>query len=186
MKYSSKLFRGDDGLYKSLSSSCSNYFEFGAGDSTVWMSFNTSASIRSVDTSHQHGNTVRSLVNRKVDLTVIDVGPLQDWGRPTGYSRREEFSKYIFSYSAGSDGTWPDLVLIDGRFRVACFLATIREAPEGTLILFDDFKSRSYYHLVQEWIKPVKYCGEQALFMVDTLDRSELDEEINRFTYVMD
>jgi hypothetical protein len=36
----------------------------------------------------------------------------------------------------------PDLVLIDGRFRLACFLHPLLAAAPGTPILFDDYTNR--------------------------------------------
>lgn len=150
------------------------------------MTHNSATEIRSIETSRAHADLVRASLAREVDLVVVDVGPVEEWGRPVGYSCRGMFRSYFESYARNDDGIWPDLVLIDGRFRVACFLSTLRVAPIGTRILFDDYKYRAHYHLVEEWVKPVDFCGEQALFIVDSFDQSGLDEEIERFAYVMD
>jgi hypothetical protein len=186
MDYSYALFRGDDRMFKTLSWSCSSYFEFGSGDSTIWMSCNSSSHIRSIETSRAHANLVRAGLSREIDLEVADIGPVEEWGRPVGYSRREMFRSYCESFVPNDDGIWPDLVLIDGRFRVACFLATLRVAPVGTRILFDDFKHRAFYHVVEDWVNPVDFCGEQALFVVDSFDQSNIEQELDRFIYVMD
>jgi aminoglycoside N3'-acetyltransferase len=41
-------------------------------------------------------------------------------------------------------------VLIDGRFRVACFLATCASIKKETTVLFDDYESRTHYHLAEK------------------------------------
>lgn len=47
-----------------------------------------------------------------------------------------------------------DLLAIDGRFRVQCFLYSLINADEGTILLFDDYCDRPYYHIVEEIIEP--------------------------------
>ena len=82
-----------------------------------------------------------------------------------------------------------DLVLIDGRYRVACFLTSIKNCKLGTKIIFDDYKSRPHFHIVEEFIEPVRYYGDQAVFEINSkenLDMSKLDELIGKFEYVMD
>ena len=83
----------------------------------------------------------------------------------------------------------PDLVLIDGRFRVASFLTSLRECKVGTKIIFDDYEFRAHYHIVEDFIKPDRIFGPQAIFEVtskDNLNFSALDKLINKFEYVMD
>jgi len=81
----------------------------------------------------------------------------------------------------------PDLVLIDGRFRVACFLHSLLNAEPGTRIIFDDYNNRPHYHLVEEFCPTEEREGRQALFLVpDQLDRSAIVAEEERFLYVRD
>lgn len=44
-----------------------------------------------------------------------------------------------------------DLVLIDGRFRVACCLKCYDIIKDNCLIAFDDFLDRPHYHIVLEY-----------------------------------
>ena len=48
----------------------------------------------------------------------------------------------------------PDLVLIDGRFRVACFIASCVYAQNPISIIFDDFVKREQYHIVKKIVEP--------------------------------
>ena len=79
----------------------------------------------------------------------------------------------------------PDLVLIDGRFRVACFLHSLLAAAPATPILFDDYTNRPHYHLVEEFCPIAETEGRQALFRVPAeLDREAIGRELEGFLMV--
>ena len=81
----------------------------------------------------------------------------------------------------------PDLVLIDGRFRVFCFLTTVKLAPVGTKILFDDYINRPLYHVVEEFCEKIETCGRQALFEVSQSAKKKVtDETLTTFQNVID
>jgi hypothetical protein len=117
----------------------------------------------------------------------VDLGELGDWGRPVTYSHRRNFAEY-------TDWMWlqkthPDVVLIDGRFRVCCFLTTLRHAAEGTKILFDDYVNRKHYHIVEEFVERSEVCGRQCLFVVPprgNVNLEEVDKQIDAFRNVFD
>jgi hypothetical protein len=108
-------------------------------------------------------------------------------GRPLGYTRLENFNDY-------TDWIWmndkkPNLVLVDGRFRVCCFLTSLIFAEKGTKIFFDDYTNRPHYHFVEKFIKPSETCGRQALFIVPkrgVLDIRGIKEAIVKFRFVFD
>jgi hypothetical protein len=186
------LFAGHDALFKSLAADCRTYFEYGCGASTVWMADNTTAKIFATDTSSEWIDTVwdrvpRDAVNR-LHLTHIDLGELKKWGRPISYADRDRFHDYT-SQMWRQRSVEPDLVLIDGRFRVCCFLTSLRHARPGTRIVFDDYMDRPHYHLVEEFVTRADCCGRQVLFIVpekDALNADRLDAEIAAFQNVMD
>ena len=63
-------------------------------------------------------------------------------------------------------GVQPDLVLVDGRFRVACFLYSLLHMKAGGVILWDDYTNRPEYHSVERFLKPVAYHDEMAVFQI--------------------
>lgn len=181
------LFDGDDALFLERAGRSRVYGEYGCGASTIWMATHSSALIQSVDTSADWIAQVRRCTAgaaRPPRLTHVDLGPLGDWGRPLGYAARRLIPSYL---EAPWQGEAPDLVLIDGRFRVACFLHGLLEAAPGTGLLFDDYADRPHYHLVEEFCPPLERCGRQALFEVPaSLPRERIVAERDRFLYVMD
>ena len=83
----------------------------------------------------------------------------------------------------------PDFVLIDGRFRVASFLTSIKFCDDGCKIIFDDYANRPHYHVVEEIIKPIKIFGNQALFEIkdrNSLQENEIDQLLTSFEHVRD
>ena len=185
-----KLFDGDDSLFKDLLKNSKNYGEYGCGLSTEWVLNNTNANILSVDSSKEWIDKISSKnveYKKRLKLQHIDLGKVENWGRPVGYEKSYNFINY-FKWIWTQD-ILPDTVLIDGRFRVCCFLTSIKYANENTKIIFDDYNNRPYYHVVEKFVKKEQTCGRQALFIVKNKNDINIDLlniEINNFHYVMD
>ena len=180
------LFDGDDYLFKSYLKNCNIYFEYGVGASTIWVLENTSSRIISVDTDKKWIDKIDISKNKKrIDINWINLGEIENWGRPKTYAYRKKFIDYI-------SNVWTfklkaDVILIDGRFRVACFLYSLINAKDGSIIIFDDYVNRTYYHVVEEVLEAYKYCGRQALFKVPKVFNKQLAQELlNNFIYVLD
>ena len=147
------LFDGSDSqLFKQLARECNQYFEWGCGKSTVWVAENSDCNITSVDTSSEWLNATRLEVgDRRIVQNHVDLGPLGGWGWPVDYSRMTDFSDYTTAISC-LEGS-PDLVLIDGRFRVCCFLNALLDCDVNTPIVFDDYIPRAHYHIVEQLLE---------------------------------
>ena len=99
-------------------------------------------------------------------LLHCDFGQVGPWGFPAGVDRFRGFHQYACAPwdAAQTGGHTPDLVLVDGRFRVACFLYSLVCARPGTVILFDDYADRPQYHVVEEFCLPIARAGRLARF----------------------
>jgi hypothetical protein len=101
-----------------------------------------------------------------------DIGATKEWGKP-------DFEKEPYSDARGALmvkapglpwpimnklGVSPDTILIDGRFRVACFLACWANIQKPTTLVFDDYAERSGYHIVEKLVKPVELIDRAAIF----------------------
>ncbi len=183
-----RLFDGKDLLFKRLARGCVRYGEYGCGASTLWMSRNTEAAIHTVDTSKDWIEFCRKKISRGgTSLDWIDCGEVGKWGRPIGYAKRDQFVQYAKSIWNGVDK--PDLVLIDGRFRVLCLLVSLKHAKPGVNIIFDDYMDRPIYHVVEEFVSRQEVFGRQCHFVVPSeqeIDGDKLDWFIEKFEYVMD
>lgn len=98
-----------------------------------------------------------------------DIGPTKEWGNPADRSKVHLWPRYcsdVWARITRERLPQPDVVLIDGRFRVACLLATVLMARPGTRILFDDYFDRPAYHRVEQWVMPIGRAGRMAEFIV--------------------
>ena len=180
------LFDGDDKLFKSYLKNCELYFEYGVGASTRWVLENTNSNIIAVDTDKEWIDFVKDEVDSlRIKLIWVNLGDLTNWGRPNSYKYRHSFIDYV-------GGVWnlkkqADVVLIDGRFRVACFMYSLLHSKTGSLIIFDDYFDRSWYHIVEEIISLYDKCGRQAVFKVPKVyDKNLTLDLLNKFLYVFD
>lgn len=101
-------------------------------------------------------------------LLYADVGPVDQWGFPTAIPLGTAAGDYALGVwrRLGADGASPDVVLVDGRFRVACFLASLLRARPGTRIMFDDYLDRAYYRVVDAVVSPTAFHDRTAEFVV--------------------
>ena len=174
-------------LISSALSKCKIYAEFGAGASTLVASEKENIkSIASAETDAIWADFLLDEIGtRKLKVVLVDLGPVGNWGRPIGYSRADKFELYFKAPFRSIRS--PDLVYIDGRFRVACFLTTLLFAKPGTTVIFDDYVDRPHYHIVEKIVIPEVIRGRQAQFSVGSdLNRSQVEDLLQKFIYVMD
>tara|TARA_B100000900_G_C20587824_1_gene720383 strand:- start:1423 stop:2064 length:642 start_codon:yes stop_codon:yes gene_type:complete len=183
------LFDGNDKLFKNIlrKKVTKIYAEYGCGKSTNWVLKNTNTKVIAVDTSLEWVKEVKKRNSENLKIHYSDCGEVGAWGAPIDYSKCDNFSDYTDFIWKQADK--PDVVLIDGRFRVCCFLTSLKHANEGTKILFDDYINRPHYHIVERYVPRMKVDGRQCLFVVpkkSEIDLEQLDKDIKAFRYVID
>jgi len=164
------------------------FLEYGAGGSSVMAARSAVEKIYSVESDPAFLRAVQEKIagigiqpNRYVPLHV-DIGPTGAWGHPSS----KEFSHRWPHYPQApwdrlkQDQKKPDLILIDGRFRVATLLASLLHAPAGCTILFDDYADRAWYHAVETFLKPRRLAGRMAEFVVPETKPAGLGEAIQQ------
>ena len=181
-----RLFDGDDLIYKELASELfdggGHYVEFGVGASTIWLSNNSNAEVHGVDSSKEWIDFVKARINSQTaQFHHIDLGPLGSHGTPITYDRLGSFESY--SNSIWSQTANAKLVLVDGRFRVACFIKALMNTSFGTNIIFDDYFSRPQYSIVENLLLPTNRCGDQAIFQNQQIDQKLANELYNCFKF---
>lgn len=171
--------------FREKAAASGSYAEFGSGQSTVFMAGYSLATIRSIETDRKWIELVEKSCPRPVELVHVDLGPIRSWGRPEGYTHSAHFDDYFSAPFAG--GFSPDLILIDGRFRVACFAKSLLLAKPGTTIVVDDYVDRAQYHVVEEVVKP-DYVGDRQAFFTrpKRIPRAKVQKLLDKFECVMD
>ena len=168
------------------------FVEYGSGASTVYaINVLDVHTVISVDTDQRWLTEVGGQLDRPKDCNLIhcDLGEVGEWGRP---ATDKHFRRY-FSYSqapwlkAHKLGVTPDVVLIDGRFRVASFLASLMHSRPGTPILFDDYANRPAYHIVESFCPLVRLAGRMAVFTShDRYHHGAIAANLARYSVIAD
>ncbi|HEX8206168.1 MAG TPA: hypothetical protein VF587_08925 [Solirubrobacteraceae bacterium] len=145
--------------------------EFGAGGSTLLAARLGVRDVVSIESDRAFLDDVAGQVaaiggRTRLHPVHVDIGPTGAWGRPRDESRFAAWHRYP---QAGYDELRSrrlkaDVILVDGRFRVACLLAGLLAAAPGTRLLFDDYTTRSKYHVVERFVKPDAVVDRAALF----------------------
>lgn len=107
--------------------------------------------------AHPHAN---------FSVQYVDIGPTKAWGKPSNAQGYGRYSRYPSSVWDLVQFKQPDVVLVDGRFRVACFLTTLFRTKKPVTLLFDDYTGRINYHWIEKYVKPSQIAGRMARFEI--------------------
>jgi len=148
-------------FYKYLDK-CINYFEYGSGGSTVQASIRPNIkSIISVESDIEWYNKIKNLVdNVHYIYNDMNVKP-NTWGHPG--NNATSLQKINYSEHFKKLGKDSDLILIDGRFRVACCLKCFDTMKDDCIMLFDDFLDRKYYHIVLNYFTIIEKTNDNRM-----------------------
>lgn len=106
----------------------------------------------------------------------VDVGATGAWARPKTAKAWKRFHTYPLQVWDEPFFEQPDVILIDGRFRIACFVTACLRVRKPTIVLFDDYLDRPHYHVVERLLTPSSYIGRMARFDVQPMDDIPRDE----------
>lgn len=149
------------------------YLEFGMGGSTTLAARMGVPNVISVDSSKEWIDSISSQISQieqtgRIQLLHANLGETGAWGYPIDSNNIANWPSYYTGAWAAvrAKGVDPDLVLIDGRFRIPCFLYSLLHLKGGATILWDDYKPRPEYHLIEKHLKPIEFYGGMAAFKV--------------------
>lgn len=100
-----------------------------------------------------------------VEILCSDIGPTRDWGHPVDERAWKRFARYPLEVWDMPGLPHPDVVLVDGRFRAGCALATAFRISRPVTLYFDDYTNRPRYHEVETFLgAPERVVGRMARF----------------------
>ncbi len=145
--------------------------EYGAGGSTVLASEMTGKTITSVETDAKWVALMENwFAHNKAasqpDIIWANIGETKDWGRPKSDMHWRDYAKYPLDIWLLEDVPHPDVVLVDGRFRTGCVLATAFNCTKKTRVLVDDYARRDSYHAVEKIVGAPRLIGRMAEFEI--------------------
>jgi hypothetical protein len=181
------MSRREVSLYRTLVRGRNAIVEFGAGASTMLAIKHSLAQIYSVDSSKDcidqllKFRAVRlAIAQRRLYLHHADIGPVRHWGKPLISPSYENAACYYSAIWDKFDNRTIDLVLIDGRFRVACIIETLRHSPTTTIAIHD-FWNRPHYQVVLPALSCIERVDTMGVFVAaPDLSAEFLDGEFAR------
>ncbi len=142
--------------------------EYGSGGSTV-LAAEAGAEVWSVESDAALAQMMRDWfaahpAKGRVHVLHTDIGPTRDWGHPADESAVRQWPDYALKVWEMPGFRHPDLVLVDGRFRLACFLTVAYRISRPVTLFFDDYVPRPAYHKAAALVAPAEIIGRMARF----------------------
>lgn len=146
--------------------------EYGSGGSTRLGSQMPGKYILSVESDRDWARNLRreiaaSKPRSPVTIYHADIGVTADWGRVVDERGWRQYHRYPNSIWDEPFFRHPDVILIDGRFRVACLMTAVLRIERPVLVLFDDYEDRTKYQLAEAVVRPQRLVGRMAEFRLE-------------------
>jgi hypothetical protein len=169
----------ESAVFETFLSSSKIYLEFGCGTSTRMACSHVKDKIFSVDNNPLWVKKIRSsaelkedIASSKLQLIYINTGPVGPWGFPETDSSHAMWPEYYLKPWTIIESR-PDTVFVDGRFRLACALASLLSQPSPFDLLIHDYKPNRQYNRIEAILGSPTLVGRLAHFQCSTWSRSE-------------
>jgi hypothetical protein len=169
-----KMDNDEKSLFEKYIQPSKFYLEFGCGGSSIQALRQSNAIIHSVESDREWVREMKRLwyvkfqLLRRLSIHYSNIGPTRKWGNPKTMKYRNRFPAYSAGVFKKINPQKIDLVLIDGRFRVACVLQTIINCSgnKGLRIMIHDFYNRPQYHIVLKYLTEIEKAGNLGVFAI--------------------
>ena len=157
------------------------YFEYGSGSSTL-VANELNKKFVSIELDKKYYLELKKKVKND-QVKFFNIGPVGEFSYPI-FKLKKKIVNYINSIDTYlSDEDYPDLILIDGRFRIACCLNILKHIQKKSLkvlILLDDYEKRESYKILNKFFK-IKSIGRMAV--LKALKKRVSDKTLNEYLY---
>ncbi len=157
------------------------YLEYGSGSSTL-LAKKLNKKFISIETDKSFYSFLK---NKGIhQITYSDIGPTKYYSIPIlpSFIIKKKIKKYARQINSMSKNLkfFPDLILIDGRFRVYVAIQVIifcikNISYNKIVIIIDDFKFRKEYHILKKLIK-IKLVGRFGVIEITKKDKVNLNK----------
>ena len=181
-----------------------NYFEFGSGGSTVYAIKNNIENIESVETDNDWVNRIKKdpLVSNKLKEKKLKIHmfPLNfEWTKAVSW--KPNYKKYLKTCDKSNWNNYSkiirkcdlklDLVLVDGRFRVASCLETIKKVDNNCFILIHDYRQQKSatsirgYEFVEKYLDIIEFKDNLYVFKKkQNINFMELEMDLEKYNTI--
>jgi hypothetical protein len=159
------------------------YFEYGSGGTTYQASIRDNIKkIYSVESDTEWQEKLKhNIKNQIITYIFNEMGTRPNtWGNPGKDAtdiQKINYSNHIIKLNKEEQNSI-DLVLIDGRFRVACCLKCYDIIKDNCLIAFDDFLDRPQYHIVLDYFNIVEKTQDNRMVILEKKKNIYISQEV--------
>ena len=159
-------------LLNKYSNDAEVYFEYGSGGSTFeGLKKENIRKVYSVENSRSWLDDYMYLFqfirknekDGRLEMIYVDTGGTLDWGYPI--DKNQDYSRYPEAFTKKTEYQEADVILVDGRYRVACMLQVLLHAKENAVILLHDV-FRPAYQEVYQFFDVIEREDELSVFKV--------------------
>lgn len=172
-------------LFKKALVGAKSYFEFGSGGSTVW-AVSEGLTVKGVESDAKWVNALKQQLGELCQVEAVDIGPTREWGYPVSSAHSHKFANY--SHAIKKHDYPLDLILVDGRFRVACTATAIQHildhhrSLEDARIFIHDFWDRPAYHVVLDFLDTLERVDTAGLFKLKPgIQREDVERLLKKY-----
>lgn len=183
-------FMDDKKLYYKYLNKCEVYFEYGSGGSTYQASIRKNiVKLYSVESDKNWYDKVSKNINNQNFTYIYNEmhAKPNNLGKPGPKATNEQkmnYSNHLIKLPQ-EEIDKIDLILIDGRFRVACCLKSLNYISDDCLIVFDDFLNRKFYHVVLDYCDIIDK-GKRMVVLKKKKNMNEIPTElIEKYELIM-
>jgi len=165
--------------------------EYGSGGSTVVAAEMPGKHVVSVESDRKWARKMRNWFKSnppaqgtEVEIVWANIGPTRAWGHPQNDTQWRRFSSYPLGVWQTEGFRQPDVILVDGRFRMGCALATAFNIKAPAQLLFDDYTDRNWMKKVENYLGKPRLAGRLAVFDLEpqTIPADKLPQIIRFMT----
>ncbi|MGI9254754.1 MAG: hypothetical protein ACR2J8_13505, partial [Thermomicrobiales bacterium] len=186
------VMTGDElALFDSAAREARCIIEFGSGAGAVRLAEMGRSRVISIGGAREWAEAVRQLpavaeviAAGRMAVHHVDIGPADDQGFPRDGSRREYWPDYWREPWRHVEPEDVDLVIVDGRFRVACALQALLAGGDRLTLLFRDAWTRPHYQAILRHVACMAETDRSGFFVRSaTFDREAAERDLASFTY---
>tara|TARA_Y100000389_G_scaffold7851_1_gene7499 strand:- start:559 stop:1131 length:573 start_codon:yes stop_codon:yes gene_type:complete len=177
------LSKNDKQLFYKYLDNINVYFEYGSGGSTYQASIRKNIKIiYSVESDIIWQKKLNQIItNPNINYIYNEMNTKPNtWGHPGKNASKDQkinYSNQITKLSKEEQDRI-DLVLIDGRFRVACCLKCYSIIKDDCLIAFDDFLNKPTYHIILQYFHIIEKTQDNKMVILKKKKNLNIPKEL--------
>lgn len=183
-------------LFKKYLNFSNKFLEYGSGGSTIYAINNKIKNIVSIETDKKWYDKINNhpdIINKNnIKIINIDLG-IDEWWKYVSWCGnkldiKEVFNDNMIKYQNIYNEIEfnPDLILIDGRFRVICTLNLYNMIDENTFIMIHDYH-RTQYHVIEQFYQKIEQTNTLCILKKkDNINSDLLEKYKEDYKYIID